>query len=523
MKPDSDPDFYRGRNDKKRMKKAKTIMIQGTASSVGKSIICAALCRIFKQDGYKVAPFKSQNMALNSFVTPEGGEIGRAQAVQAEAAGISPTVDMNPVLLKPTAGSGCQVVVRGKVDRTITSYDYGEYSLSLLDTVMVSLENLRREYDIVVMEGAGSTAEINLKDREIVNMRIARESKSPVLLVGDIDKGGVFASLVGTLELLDEDERRYVKGFIINKFRGEVALLKPALDFIENKTRLPVLGVIPWLSDVRIAQEDSVYLDERKEARNEGNLDICVIRLPHIANFDDFDPLEMEGLNISYITQVFELGNPHLIIIPGTKSTIYDLGYLQNTGLGRAIIAKARAGTPVIGICGGYQILGKKILDPHKVESPKGEADGLGLLNAVTEFTGEKDTTQVTAKCISGTGLLAGIEGREITGYEIHMGQTSDNESSPVFRITSTPQGKADYVDGTIDAKSNIFGTYIHGLFYNDEFRQLFLNNLRRYWGLEESGKANVFGKDSEYDKLAEVVRRNMDIKKVHEIIEKGI
>ena len=505
------------------MPKAKTIMIQGTASSVGKSIICAALCRIFKQDGYKVAPFKAQNMALNSFVTPEGGEIGRAQAVQAEAARISPTIDMNPVLLKPTAGSGCQVVVRGKVDRTITSYDYGEYSLSLLDTVMASLEKLRSEYDIVVMEGAGSTAEINLKDREIVNMRIAKASKSPVLLAGDIDKGGVFASLVGTLELLDEVERRHVKGLLINKFRGEVALLKPALDFIEKKTGLPVLGVIPWLNDLRIAQEDSVYLDERKETRNEGNLEICVIRLPHIANFDDFDPLEMEGLNISYITQVFELGNPHLIILPGTKSTIYDLGYLQNTGLGRAILAKAKTGTPVVGICGGYQILGKKILDPQKVESNKGESDGLGLLDVVTEFTTEKDTTQVTAKCVSGAGLLAGIEGQEINGYEIHMGQTTGNESSPVFRITTTPHGKADYSDGMINVKGNVFGTYIHGLFYNDSFRQSFLNNLRRYWGLEESAKGNIFGKDSEYDKLAEAIRKNVDIKKVYEIMEKGV
>jgi adenosylcobyric acid synthase len=505
------------------MIKAKTIMMQGTASSVGKSILCAALCRIFKQDGYKVAPFKAQNMALNSFVTPEGGEIGRAQAVQAEAAGISPTVDMNPVLLKPTSGSGCQVVVRGKVDRTITSYDYGEYSLSLLKTVKESLERLRSQYDIVVIEGAGSTAEINLKDREIVNMRIAKESQTPVLLAGDIDKGGVFASLVGTLELLDENERRYVKGMIINKFRGEVALLKPAIDFIENKTKLPVLGVIPWFKDIRIAQEDSVYLDERKETENTGDLDITVIRLPHIANFDDFDPLELEGFNISYITQRFEMTNPNLIIIPGTKSTINDLQYLHNTGLAAAILEKARSGTPVIGICGGYQMLGKKILDPHHVESKKNEVDGLGLLDVTTEFAQEKSTSQVTAECISGEGLLAGLKGQEITGYEIHMGQTTVNKTAAVFRVTSTPQGQAEYTDGMTNAEGNILGTYIHGLFYNDNFRQMFLNNLRKYWGLAESDKYYTFGKDSEYDKLAEVVRKNMDIAKVYKIMETGL
>jgi adenosylcobyric acid synthase len=504
-------------------KKALTIMVQGTASSVGKSVIVSALCRIFKQDGYKVAPFKAQNMALNSFVTEGGGEIGRAQAVQAEAAGISPTVDMNPVLLKPTSDSGCQVVVLGKVARNISAHDYYQYTPSLLKTVMESLERLRTVYDIVVIEGAGSPAEINLKDQEIVNMRIAKESGSPVLLVGDIDRGGVFASLVGTLELLDKDEQRYVKGMIINKFRGDVSLLKPATDFVEKRTGLPVLGIIPWFKDIRIAQEDSVYLDERKEPENSGNLDITVIRLPHIANFDDFDPLELEGLNISYITQRFEMGNPHLIIIPGTKSTINDLQYLQNTGLWNAILEKARAGTPVIGICGGYQMLGKKILDPLKVESEKTEVEGLGLLDVVTEFAAEKSTTQVKAACVTAAGLLAGVKELELTGYEIHMGRTSSNEPSPAFRITATPRGNADYPDGAINAKGTVFGTYIHGLFYNDEFRGTFLNNLRRHWGLAESNDVTATAKEKEYDKLADIVRRNLDITKVHEIMEKGI
>lgn len=505
------------------MKKAKTIMVQGTASSVGKSVICAGLCRIFKQDGYKVAPFKAQNMALNSFVTADGGEIGRAQAVQAEAAGISPTIDMNPVLLKPTSGSGCQVVVRGKVDRNITSYDYGEFSLSLLKTVKESLEKLRKEYEIVVIEGAGSTAEINLKDQEIVNMRIAKESQTPVLLAGDIDKGGVFASLVGTLELLDEDERRYIKGFIINKFRGEVVLLKPAIDFIEKKTRVSILGVIPWFKDIRIAQEDSVYLDERKKTENTSQLRAAVIRLPHTSNYDELDPLELEGIDVSYITQRFELLDPHLIIIPGTKSSTTDMEYLNTSGIGELIKEKARAGTPVFGICGGYQMLGKKILDPLKVEGSIPEVEGLGLLDTVTEFHADKVTSQVTGRGVTDTGLMAGTKGLEVNGYEIHAGRTKSYESSAAFHVSATPQGSADYPDGAINPKGTVVGTYFHGIFVNDEFRHIFLNNVRRYWGLEESGNSNIFGKDREYDKLAEVIRQNLDIKQVYRIMEGGV
>ena len=406
------------------MKNARTLMIQGTASSVGKSILVAALCRIFRQDGYRVAPFKAQNMALNSFVTAEGGEIGRAQAVQAEAAGIAPTVDMNPVLLKPTADTGCQVIVLGKVARTISASDYYRYTPSLLETIAGSLSRLRSAYDIVVIEGAGSPAEINLKDREIVNMRVARMSGTPVLLVGDIDRGGVFASLVGTLELLDEDERRYVKGLIINKFRGDLELLQPGLEFLEKRTGKPVLGVVPYFRDIRIAQEDSVYLDERVENTASHDLDIAVIRLPHISNYDDFDPLEEAGCLVRYVAQRFELGNPHLIILPGTKSTVTDLQYLRQSGLASSILIKAKAGTPVVGICGGYQMLGQKILDPQGVESAEAEVSGLGLLDVVTTFAPEKSTRQVRARVLSDLGLLSGTKGQELEGYEIHMGQT---------------------------------------------------------------------------------------------------
>ncbi len=504
------------------MTQAKTLMIQGTASSAGKSVIVAALCRIFKQDGYKVAPFKAQNMALNSYVTAAGGEIGRAQVVQAEAAGIAPTVDMNPVLLKPTTDSGSQVIVMGKAVTTISAQDYYKYTPNLLKTVEEALGRLRAAYGIVVIEGAGSPAEINLKEREIVNMRTARMASAPVLLVGDIDKGGVFASLVGTLELLDEDERRYVKGFVINKFRGDVALLKDALDFLERRTARPVLGVVPYFRDIRIAQEDSVYLDERPPA-SDGDLNIAVIRLPRISNYDDFDPLEDAGGRVSYVTQRFELGNAHLIIIPGTKSTVADLNYLHRSGLASAILTRAKAGTPVVGICGGYQMLGQHILDPAGTESKEKEVAGLGLLDVATEFEPEKSTRQVGAIPISDTGLLAGTKGEKLTGYEIHMGHTSGPDGRGIFQIYETPQRPAAYADGAANPEGTVIGTYLHGLFYNEGFVRIFLNNLRRYWGLDETGGGAAPSKDKEYDKLADLVRGSLDMPRIYEIMEKGI
>jgi adenosylcobyric acid synthase len=502
------------------MKKTKTLMIQGTTSSAGKSIMVAALCRIFRQDGYKVAPFKSQNMALNSYVTAEGGEIGRAQVVQAEAAGIAPTVDMNPILLKPTTDTGCQVIVLGKVARTISARDYYKYTPSLLETVSESFERLSAAYDIIVIEGAGSPAEINLKDREIVNMRIARMFKTPVLMVGDIDRGGVFASLVGTLELLDEEERELVKGLIINKFRGDVTLLESAIEYLEHRTGKPVLGVVPYFRDIRIAQEDSVYLDERPENAATGDLEIALIRLPHISNYDDFDPLEEEGCKVNYVRQRFELGNPHLIILPGTKSTVADLAYLRDSGLAAGIIARAKAGTPVIGICGGYQMLGQKILDPQKVESENTEVAGLGLLNVITEFAPEKSTTQVRARVLNDLGLLAGTKGLEVTGYEIHMGKTLSEEPANAFQIIETPQGAAAYADGVMNAQGMVLGTYMHGLFHNDSFRQTFLKTLRNYWGLAEGTGDAIINKDKEYDKLAELVRRNLNMPEIYRIME---
>ncbi len=495
---------------------AKTLMIQGTASSVGKSIIVAGLCRIFRQDGFRVAPFKAQNMALNSFVTKEGGEIGRAQAVQAEAAGIEPSVYMNPVLLKPEAEASSQVIVLGKVAKRLEASQYYTHTPYLLKIIEDSLNKLRSAYDIVVIEGAGSPAEINLKKREIVNMRVAKMANAPVLLVGDIDRGGVFASLVGTLELLTKRERDTIKGFIVNKFRGDLKLLKPGLDILEKHTGKPVLGVIPYFRGISIAQEDSVYLEERQTSSTNGNVDVAIVRLPHISNYDDFDPLE-EYCNVRYITNAVELGNPDLIILPGTKSTIADLIYLQHQGLAQAIIKQANFGTPVIGICGGYQMLGKRIDDPDKVESKQGSINGLDLLDNTTIFNSEKTTMQVKALVIADEGLLKGLKNSEVTGYEIHMGQTISQNCQPAFQILETPQGKADYFDGAISSNGLIFGTYIHGLFHNTSFTHHFLNKLRQLRGLPTTSAISI-SRQEMYDKLAEIIRHNLDMSQIYNI-----
>lgn len=496
---------------------AKTLMIQGTASSVGKSIIVAGLCRIFRQDGFQVAPFKAQNMALNSFVTKEGGEIGRAQAVQAEAAGIEPSVQMNPVLLKPEAEANSQVIVLGKVVKNLEASQYYNYTPHLLRIIEDSLNRLCSTYDVVVIEGAGSPAEINLKEREIVNMRVAQMAGAPVLLVGDIDRGGVFASLIGTLELLTKEERDIIKGFIINKFRGDLKLLKPGLDLLEKHTGKPVLGVIPYFRDITIAQEDSVYLEERPTSSANGGVDVAIVRLPHISNYDDFDPLEEQGCTIRYITNISELGNPDLIILPGTKSTIADLIHLQRQGLAPAIAHLAKAGIPVIGICGGYQMLGKSIEDPYKVESKEGSVAGLGLLDSETTFSHDKTTTQVKARVIADDGLLKGLKGIEVTGYEIHMGQTRSQNYLPAFQISETPQGEANYFDGAIGSNGWIFGTYIHGLFHNANFTHTFLNRLRQLRGLPTATAISI-NRQEQYDKLAEIIRQNLDMPQVYKI-----
>ncbi len=503
--------------------KAKTLMIQGTASSVGKSILVTALCRIFKQDGLSVAPFKAQNMALNSFVTKDGGEMGRAQVVQAEAAGLEPSVDMNPVLLKPEADARSQVIVRGKVAKTISASNYYRYTPHLLAAIRESLDRLCSTYDVIVIEGAGSPAEINLKAREIVNMRVSRMACAPVLLVGDIDRGGVFASLVGTLELLEEEERNYIKGFIINKFRGDPTLLQPGLKLLEKRTTKPVLGIVPYFRDIAIAQEDSVHLDERTEDMPSADLDIAIIHLPHISNYDDFDPLEEEGCRVRYVAHPYELGSPDLIILPGTKSTISDLLYLWRSGLAENIIEQARNGMPVIGICGGYQMLGKSLHDSHGIESSEDGALGLGLLNVVTTFAPEKSTTQVKAQVLANRGLLQEMKGQGVVGYEIHMGQTTSEENMGAFQIIETPQGEVDYLDGTLDAQGTVLGTYLHGLFHNFGFRQTLLNTLRRNRGLPEKWGGTMLAKEHQYDRLADLVRHSLNMAAIYKIVEKGI
>jgi len=490
---------------------ARVLMIQGTGSSVGKSIIVAALCRIFKQDGFRVAPYKSQNMSLNSYVTRDGGEMGRAQVAQAEAADIEPSVDMNPILLKPEADARSQVVLMGKPTMTVTAGEYYLHTPDLLLAAEESLNRLRSQYDIVVIEGAGSPAEINLKRCEIVNMRIAKMAKAPVLLVGDIDKGGVFAQLVGTLALLDDDEKPYIKGFIINKFRGDVWLLKPGLDELENITSIPVVGVVPYYHDIFIDEEDSVRRDTPSKAMTD--IDIAVIHLPHISNSTDFEPLQREdGVTVRYIKHAKDIGNTDLIILPGSKSTISDFERIRNSGIADAVIRSARSGVPILGICGGFQMLGKRIDDPEHTESERDSVAGLGLFDVVTKFAKRKTTWQVRAACTCEKGILGGIRNGTISGYEIHMGETLGDNVSSAFKIISRGNRKSDHLDGAVSNDGNIVGTYIHGLFENVSVRRCLLLNLRKTKGVRSKMQTLALSKDAEYDKLAALVRSSLDM-----------
>lgn len=436
---------------------AKTIMLQGTGSHVGKSILATALCRIFRQDGHRVAPFKAQNMALNSYVTKSGGEMGRAQVAQAEAAGLEPAVEMNPVLLKPTGNSSSQVIVLGRsVGNMSASRYHAGYSAELLKVVEESLRKLQRDFDVVVIEGAGSPAEINLKAHDIVNMRIARLAPAPVLLIADIDRGGALAAVVGTLELLEPEERDLVKGIIINKFRGDIKLLEPALEFLTARTGKPVVGVVPHISLIGVDDEDSVSLDD-KPAVAGGDIAIAVVATPRISNFTDFDALAAEsGVALRYVRRGEPLGSPDLIILPGSKNTTADLLYLREQGYEREILRLAAAGTPVIGICGGYQMLGREIRDPGHTESDLDRVAGLGLLDTVTTFAPEKITHQVAARC--GEGAFLGVYWPgELTGYEIHMGRTEFfGPVRPAFTITARSGGAVRLEDGVEIGRAHV-------------------------------------------------------------------
>ena len=503
----------------------KVLMIQGTASHVGKSVLVSALCRIFRQDGFRVAPFKAQNMSNNSYVTRDGGEIGRAQAVQAEAAGVEARVEMNPVLLKPEADHIAQVVRMGRPMVSARVRDYFALKAQLWESVHTSLDALRAEYDIVVIEGAGSPAEINLKATEIVNMRVALYAGAPVLLCGDIDRGGVFAALVGTLALLEPEEREVIKAFIINKFRGDASLLTDGLTMLEERTGIPVAGVVHHYRDIHIPEEDSVALDIPVRSNASGNdpaLDIAVVQLPHISNFDDFDPLAREpGVRLRYVTSAAEFGRPDLVILPGSKTTIPDLFWLEAQGLSGEIHRRHQEGASIIGICGGYQMLGTHLYDPQGIESALPEMDGLGLLPQTTVFAGSKETHRIRGEVSEGTGLLKGATGAPLTGYEIHMGRTSGEELTAPFRIedrTDVPVTSATTHDGAMDAEGRVLGTYIHGLFHNGAIRRAMLVELARRKGVNLPDAPQLGAMDGEFDKLADWVRGSLDMDLIYAV-----
>ncbi len=501
---------------------AKAIMIQGTMSNAGKSLLTAGLCRIFKQDGYKVAPFKSQNMALNSFITEDGMEMGRAQVMQAEAAKIKPSVLMNPILLKPTNDTGSQVIVNGEVLGTMSARDYFAYKKQLIPEVMKAYHKLEEEYDIIVIEGAGSPAEINLKQEDIVNMGMAKLAKAPVLLVGDIDRGGVFAQLVGTIMLLEEDEQRMVKGMIINKFRGDKTILDPGVKTLEEKTNIPVVGVAPYM-ELEVEDEDS--LTERFSGNQEvGVLDIAVIRVPRISNFTDFNALEViPGVSLRYVKNVNELKNPDMIILPGTKNTMEDLLWLRQNGLEAAVLKKAAEGKVIFGICGGYQMLGETLSDPEHVEAG-GEIKGMGLLPMHTVFKESKTRTRVQGRFPKVEGILHTLMGVQLEGYEIHMGESTLSQGAESLTEITDMVKQESKMDGAYC--KNVYGSYVHGIFDKEDVAKKVVEGLGEQKGIDVSNMAGVnFAefKETQYDKLAEGLRKHLDMKKIYEILEQGI
>lgn len=514
---------------------AKSIMIQGTMSNAGKSLLATGLCRIFRQDGYKVAPFKSQNMALNSYITKEGLEMGRAQVVQAEAAGVEPSVYMNPILLKPTNDTGSQVIVNGEVTGNMSARDYFSYKKQLIPDILKAYEKLDKEYDIIVIEGAGSPAEINLKQDDIVNMGLAKMVKAPVLLAGDIDRGGVFAQLVGTIMLLEEDEKKMIKGTIINKFRGDKTILDPGVEMLEEMTGIPVVGVTPYMQ-VDIEDEDS--LSERFLRKNsQGLVDIAVIRLPRISNFTDFAVLEgMEEVNLRYVDRAEKLGVPDMILLPGTKNTMADLKWLREHGMEAAILKEQQKGTVIFGICGGYQMLGEVLEDPEGIEEG-GSMRGMGLLPVRTVFKEEKTRTRVEGEIQRLSGVLKGLAGKKLEGYEIHMGVTAIQRSASEAALTAeeeaecfskiTEEGKtgaAGKADGA--CRENVYGTYVHGVFDEDGIAEEIVWLLAEKKGISFEEHEHIDRhayKESQYDLLADTLRKHLDMEKIYEILQEEI
>lgn len=560
---------------------AKTIMIQGTMSGAGKSLLCAGLCRIFKQDGYKVAPFKSQNMALNSFITRDGLEMGRAQAVQAEAAGTEPAAEMNPILLKPVNDTGSQVIVNGEVLGNMGAREYFAYKKKLVPDIMRAFRKLDREYDIIVIEGAGSPAEINLKAEDIVNMGLAKLTDSPVLLVGDIDRGGVFAQLLGTIMLLEEEERARIKGLIINKFRGDKTILDPGIVMLEERAQIPVVGVAPYLP-VEIEEEDSLTerfsgkwtgnarMQIRKEEDSQtehfsgkepgnvcgmikkgtentwGQIEIAVILLPRISNFTDFMPLEnREEIAFRYVRKTSELGRPDMILLPGTKNTMGDLLWMRQNGLEAAILRAAGEGAAVFGICGGYQMLGETLSDTLGIEAG-GTVRGMGLLPAETVFTEKKVRTRVTGEFSDMGGTLGCLRGVSFEGYEIHMGETKLTKKSALDGLAKMPGMDAGTADDMVTEKSasvglakitdtvtgrkcldgmsrgNVYGTYVHGIFDKDEVTAGMIRGLAKKKGLP-AGQCGGMDyrqfKEKQYDLLAAGLREHLDLQAIRRIM----
>ncbi|MDF2504064.1 cobyric acid synthase [Clostridium sp.] len=513
------------------------IMIQGTASSVGKSILVSALCRIFKQDGYKVVPYKSQNMSLNSYITLDGKEMGRAQVLQAYACGMEPQVYMNPILLKPTSDKKSQVIVNGKVYGNYTAMEYHNMKPIFKDMLKQQFEELEKEFDVIVIEGAGSPAEINLRERDIVNMGLAELVDAPVILAGDIDKGGVFASLAGTMLLLKDDEKKRVKGTVINKFRGDIDILKPGLDMLEDIMKIPCMGVVPYFN-LQLEDEDGAVEFEKKA---HGAIDIAVIKLPHISNFTDLDALKAEeDVSIRFITNAEEFGNPDLVIIPGSKNTIEDLLRLRESGVEKKIKEFSKDGM-VIGICGGYQMLGNSIEDPYGVETNILNTEGMKLLDIDTTFEEEKVTTRVKA-IIASDDLSMYVDNyivnyndvnekkdyeensninKSVYGYEIHMGICKYGvNSKPLFNIVDKNRMDVDYSDGAINKKGNVMGTYIHGIFDSIYFREYIVNLLRSKKGISlKKSKEYEKLREKELDKLAQIVRNALDMESIYKIM----
>lgn len=490
------------------MSRAKCVMVQGTMSGAGKSLLCAALCRIFAQDGYRVAPFKSQNMALNSCVTRDGLEMGRAQAVQAQAAGVEPDVRMNPVLLKPSSDTGSQVIVMGEVWGQMSAAEYFRYKKRLFPKVLQAYDELAAENDMIVIEGAGSPAEINLREDDIVNMGLALRLNAPVLLAGDIDRGGVFAQLYGTVALLQPEERARIAGLVINKFRGDLEILRPGLAMLEEKTGKPVLGVVPYLR-VDVDDEDSLAPCLSREAAHKP-LDAAVVRLPRISNFTDFAPLEEHPrIGVRYVDDFRKLGSPDLVILPGTKSTVDDLLWLRQNGLEAAIVKLAASGTPVLGVCGGYQLLGEVIHDPEGVEhGTGGSVRGMGLLPVETVFRQEKSRSRVRGETFSGP-----LAGARLEGYEIHMGDTQVRGEP--FCVLENGR-----YDGCV--QGHVWGTYLHGLFDSGELTQKLAALLCARKGLQAEAAQAVSHSDyqqTQFDLLADGVRQALDMGEIYRIM----